>query len=278
MIRLITDTSTLYSPEEGKELGVDILPLLVTLNKKTYREFIDINSEDFLKQVTQGSIPTSSQPAIGEVIELYEKYVDDDIVNICMADGLSGTYLSALGAKDGLINQDRIHVINSQTLCGPHRYLFECAMQMVKDDCTLDDLLAMLSEKIASCMSFLLPQDFEFLKRGGRLTPLAAKIGGMLKIQPVMTQTEDGRRLEKFTIARTFNGAITAIIKKFQSLDHPESYRVSISHAQAKEQAEKIKNAFLGLYPELKIDFLELSPSFITQGGPGCIAVQWILN
>lgn len=278
MIKIITDTSTLYTPSQGKEMNVEILPLLVTVNNKTYQEFVDISSQQFLEEVKSGNVPTSSQPAIGMVIEAYEKYSDDEIVNLCMTDGLSGTYMSALGAKNGLENEEHIHVVNTKTLCGPHRYMFECALKMVNEGCSLDALLAMLNQKIASAKSFLLPQDFDFLKRGGRLTPLAAKIGGLLKIQPVMTQTEDGRRLEKFTIARTFNGAVSAVIKQFQALENPESYRVSISHAGVEQQAKKIKENFLALYPNLNIDFLELSPAFITQGGPGCIAIQWVLN
>lgn len=278
MIRLVTDTSTLYTPSQGEELGVDINPLIVTIKNKTYKEFINITTDEFLKMVKEGNVPISSQPAIGEVMESYEKYPDDDIVNICMADGLSGTYASALGAKNGLPNEDKIHIVNTRTLCGNQRYMFECALQMVKENCSLEALLAMLEEKITHQKSFLLPQDFDFLKRGGRLTPLAATIGGLLKIQPVMTQTEDGTRLEKFTIARTFTGAVNAVLKEFQKLENPHLYRLYISHAGVASQAEKIKNAFLGAFPNLDFDILELSPAFITQGGPDCLAIQWVLK
>jgi len=277
MIRIITDTSTLYSPEEGKKMGIDVLPLLVTVNHKTYKEFVEISSDEFLKEVEAGSIPSSSQPAIGEVIEGYEMYPDDEIINICMADGLSGTYLSALGAKEGMLHQEHIHVLNSRTLCGPHRYMVECAIKAVQEGCTMDQLKEMLNKKIEATRSFLMPQDFDFLKRGGRLTPLAAKIGGLLKIQPVMVQTDDGMRLEKFTIARTFSGGFNAVIKEFSKLANPQNYKVFISHANVLDQAKKVKDSFLKQFPDLEIELLKLSPAFITQGGPGCIAIQWTL-
>lgn len=278
MIKLITDTSTLYSPLEGEQLGLDVLPLQVTINQQTYREFVDIDSDAFLDLVKQGNIPSSSQPSIGEVIEHYEKYPDDEIINICMADGLSGTYLSALGAKEGLLHHEHIHVINSKTLCGPHRYLVELALKAVHAGKSVEEIKTLMQSKMDTVRSFLLPQDFDFLMRGGRLTPLAAKIGGLLKIQPVMMQTEDGTRLEKYTVARTFSGGINALIKEFQNLSEPERYRVYISHANVKEQAEKIKEGFLKKFPDLEIEVLKLSPAFITQGGPGCIAIQWIMN
>lgn len=211
-------------------------------------------------------------------MENYEKYPEDDIINICMADGLSGTYQSALGAKAGLANEDRIHVINSATLCGPHRYMLQETLKNVQAGLSLDEVLGKLQYQIEHSRSFLLPQDFDFLRRGGRLTPLAAKALGLLKIQPIMTQTEDGRRLESFGMGRTFMGAVKNIVNEFEKLENNAAYRVYISHADVKEQAEKVKEAFLKKFPNLHIEILDLSPAFITQGGPSCVAIQWTIN
>ena len=275
MIKIITDSSTLYRMEEAKEKELDVMYLNVTINGKSYKEFVEMSPENFLDLIKEGGIPSSSQPSIGEVMELYEKYENNEIIDICMADGLSGTYQSALGAKAGLDNSENIHVVNTRTLCGPHRFLVDHALQMVKDNKSVDEILESLDQHINTIKSFLLPQDFDFLRRGGRLTPLAAKVGGLLKIQPVMGQTEDGCRLEKFTIARTFNGAIQTVLKEFQKEEDPTSFNVYISHAGVLGQAEKVKETFLKQYPNLNIEILQLSPAFITQGGPGCIAIQW---
>ena len=70
MIRLISDSSTLYSIEEGKALPCDITPLCVTINGKTYREYEDIDAEAFLNLIKAGYIPSSSQPSMGELVEL----------------------------------------------------------------------------------------------------------------------------------------------------------------------------------------------------------------
>ncbi len=276
MIRLISDTSTMYSAAQGRALGTDILPLSVTINQKSYEDIGGISTDDFIALINAGGIPTSSQPAIGKVVQCYEKYPDDEIVNLCMADGLSGTYLTALGARENLKQRDHIHVINTKTLCGPHRYMFDMARQMINDGCDLDTLLSWLDEKIKATRSFLMPQDFDFLRRGGRLTPLAARIGGLLKIQPVMIQTEDGRQLEKFATSRTLMGGANAVIKDFMSQDHLERKRIYICHANVLEQAMKIKEQFLKNYPQADIEIYQLTPVFVTQGGPGCISIQWI--
>ncbi len=278
MVEIITDTSSLYSPEEGRKLGFDVMCLNVYVDGKSYREYTDISTADFLELVKQGHLPSSSQPAIGAVMELYEAYADEEVVVISMADGLSGTYQSALGAKDGLDNSTNIHVINSRTLCGPHRYLVDVAVQMAKEGCSASEIINQLMILMDTTRSFLLPQDFDFLKRGGRLTPLAAKLGGLLKIQPVMTQTEDGMRLEKFSVARTFMGGVQNVLKVFSQETHPEACRLYITHAGVPAQAQKVQDLFLKHYPDLHIEVLELSPVFITQGGPGCLAIQWIAD
>ena len=133
-----------------------------------------------------------------------------------------------------------------------------------------------IHKSIASEQSFLIPQDFDFLKRGGRLTPLAATIGGMLKIIPVMTKTKDGKRLEKFTMKKTLKGAIKEIIKYFQTMEVNENYRIYVSHAGVLEQAEAVIEQIQKCFEKVKIELLELSPAFIAQGGPGCIAIQAI--
>jgi DegV family protein with EDD domain len=274
-MKIVTDSSALYSPEYAKENGFIVLPLCVTLNKKTYREYVDVNSQEFLELIKDGSIPSSSQPAIGETIEVFENEKDDLLV-ITMADGLSGTYQSTLSARESVENNGHIHIINSYTLCGPHRYLVQKALKLKEEGKDLDTVMQELHKSIATSKSFLIPNDFEFLKRGGRLTPLAAKLGGMLKVVPVMQQTEDGKRLEKYALKRTMKAAVSEIIKNFKEMEIDNTYRIYVSHAGVLKQAEEIVAQLKKSFEDVKIEILELSPVFITQGGPGCIAIQTI--
>lgn len=275
-MRIITDTSALYSPKEGKELGFDVLPLNVVVDEKSYKEFVDITSQEFLEIVKKGHVPTSSQPSIGETMELFEQYADEEVLVISMADGLSGTYQSTLSAKESTENNENIHVINSMTLCGPHRYLVQKAMALKEKGVSLVEIQKELHKCIAQEKSFLIPQDFGFLKRGGRLTPLAATVGGMLRITPVMTKTKDGKRLEKFTMKKTFKSAIKEVIKAFEEMEINEDFLIYVSHAGVLQQAQEAVAQIQEVFKNIKIELFELSPAFITQGGPGCIAIQTI--
>ena len=278
MIRIISDTSTLYSIEEGKKIGVDITPLSVTVKGKSYVEFEEISSNQFLDLLKDGSIPISSQPAVGTKIELYEKYSNDIIIDLAMADGLSGTYQSACSAREGIAHADNIHVVNTRTLCGPHRYLLQKTVALVKEGKGFKEILDDVNNCMDHCKSYLIPKDFDFLKRGGRISKVTASIGGLLKIVPIMTQTPDGTVLEKFDIKRTFKGAVESIIQSLKKMGVNEKYKLFVSHADNLKDANIAVALLEKVFTDIEIELLDLSPAFITQGGPQCVAVQTILK
>lgn len=125
MVRIISDTSTLYSTTQAEEAGFSVSALSVTIAGNSYKEFDEINSDQFVDIIRQGHMPTSSQPAIGDVEALYNRFAEDEIINVSMAHGLSGTYTSALAAAQLCDHADNISVVNTRTLCGPHRYMVE---------------------------------------------------------------------------------------------------------------------------------------------------------
>ena len=183
MVQIVTDSSVLYTEEEAKAAGFDVVPLCVSVGDMDGRD-LQINMEEFYGRIGKGEIPRSSQPPIGDVVEVYEKYQDADVLNICVADGLSGTYHGALSARDMVESRDRITVFNSRTLCGPHRYMVEKAQRMKEEGKGIPEILEWLKSAAEKTESFLIPQDFGFLKRGGRLTPVAAALGSVLKLKP----------------------------------------------------------------------------------------------
>lgn len=71
-MKIITDTASLYTPEEAQKLGITVIPACVLIDEKAYRDYEDITSEDFLEAVVSGATPTSSQPAIGDVLDIFE--------------------------------------------------------------------------------------------------------------------------------------------------------------------------------------------------------------
>lgn len=275
MVQIVTDSSVLYTEEEAKAAGFDVIPLCVSVGDIDGRD-LQIDMEEFYGRIGKGEIPRSSQPPIGDVVEVYEKYQDADVLNICVADGLSGTYHGALSARDMVENRERITVFNSRTLCGPHRYMVEKAQKMKEEGKGIHEILEWLKSAAEKTESFLIPQDFGFLKRGGRLTPVAAALGSVLKLKPVMRLTEDGTRLDKFFVKRTMSAAVSGIMDHMKKKGIDGRYLLYIVHAAAPKEAGAIREMIEAAFNGIEIQMMDLSPVFVAQGGPGCVAIQYI--
>lgn len=276
-MKIITDTASLYTPAEAKELGITVIPACVLIDDKAYRDYEDITSEDFLEAVASGATPTSSQPAIGDVLDTFEN-VQEDVLHLSLGDGLSGAYQNAVGAKNCLDDNERIHVIDTKTLAGPQHYLVQKALKLREEGFKIDKIKEELQKSIASSVSFVIPADFNFLKRSGRLTPIAAKISTLIKIVPVMTQTADKKRIEPFVIKRSVKSAVEAIINQLKTLQIDEKYMITISHAGAAEKAAQVLQQFKSQFENTAFELFSLSPALITHGGPGCIVIQAIMK
>lgn len=277
MLHIVTDSSTLYSIREGEEKGITVCPLHVNIDGKSYRDFEDLTSTKLLKFIQEKKVPSTSQPSIGEKIDTYNRLSEEgEVLDITMAQGLSGTYDNALLAKSQCDHPEKIHILNSKTLCGPHRSLVDLAIKMKEAGSSLEEIKTELEKARETDISFLIPFDFQFLLRGGRVRQIEAGLGGLLKLIPVMKRQEDGTVLVKFTVARTFKKALRSILEEFDKRNVTDAYTFYITHAFNDELAFAAQKMLREKYPEAKIVIYPLSPTFITQGGPGCIAIQTI--
>ena len=276
MIRIISDSSSLYSEKKGQEKNITIASLTVHINGKSYREYEDIETEEFINIINEGHMPTSSQPSIGHIVDMYNQYEEDEIINISMADGLSGTYNSACVARGMAENPERIHVINSETLCGPQKYLVDLAAALVEEGKECKEIVDEINKALKESKSYLIPHDFDYLVRGGRISSIVGKIGSAIKLVPVMTMSEDKKSLVKFTTKRTYKKAVQKIIEQMAEDGINSEHKLYIYHACNEDGAEEIKKIILSAIPDADIEVGLLGPAFTTQGGPGCISIQHI--
>ena len=272
-MRIITDTASLFSPEEGKRVGISAIPTCVICEDKAYRDYEEITAENLLDMIACGATPTTSQPAIGDLIDAFEESTEETL-GLFIGDGLSGGYQTAMGAKNSIDENEHIHIIDTKTLAGAEHYIVQKAVRLRDQGLGIEEIKAEVMKSVENSVSFVIPADFEFLKRSGRLTPIAAKISTMIKIVPVMTQTEDMRKITLFTIKRSWKKATDAIVEHMKKIGVNEEYMIYICHAgnvkSAQEVLSQVKESFVNVTTELKI----LSPSMMTHGGPGCVVIQ----
>lgn len=275
MVQIITDSSSLFTKKEQKDTGIISIPLCISIGDKNFRD-LEQPIDEFITDIQAGNIPFSSQPPLGDVMDAYDSCKGAPIINISMADGLSGTYQTACMARENAENRADITVINTRTLCGPHRYLVQCASAMAREGRSKDEIVHMLETKMQQTKSYLIPQDFEFLRRGGRLSPAVAFVGSLLDLKPILILKQSGISLDKFGVGRTMKRAVMSVFRQMKKDQVGENDILYIVHGAVPETASQIKEMALAEFPGIDVRIHLLSHAFITHGGPGCVALQHI--
>lgn len=274
-MKIISDTATLFPPGKETNNGLTIIPISVAIGDHTYRDYSEISSADVLEQMNQGVLPTSSQPAIGDILDAMETS-DEEMLFLTVSDGLSGEFQSAMGARNMTENPERIHVMNSKSLAGPMRYLAKKAVALKEMGCNIGQIKDRLQFCIDSSATFIIPEDLNFLKRSGRLTPFTAKVGSALQLLPILTLTNDSKRICPVGVKRGWKSAVKTVLQQLQTRNVGADHLISICHAGVPQRAEQVLRQVKERFVFSEIELLELSPAMITHGGPGCIVIQTI--
>lgn len=274
-MKIITNSASLLTREEGAQLGITVIPVSVSLKNRSLRDYIDISPDEYVEMLRGEEIPTSSQPSIGDIREQMEN-TNEEMIMLTVADGLSGEYSTTMSVRNTFPDKDRIHVINSRSLAGPLRYMAVKAAKLRDQGATAREITAQIRACAQSTVSYVIPADFNYLRKSGRITNLTSKIGGALHLLPVLTQSEDRRRISFMTVRRTWRSAVGTIISSLKDAGVDEQWLISVAYADTKEYAIKACRQIRESFPRVESEILQLAPSLITHGGPGCIVVQTV--
>lgn len=276
-MKIITNTASSFTQEDGGQLGISIIPVSVSLGGRSLRDYIDISSDEYVKLLHGDEMPVSSQPSIGDMMEQLED-IDEEAIMITVADGLSGEFNTAMGLVNSLPNKDKIYVINSRSLAGPLRHMAVKAAELRDQGLPAREIVSQIQACAQSTVSYVIPADFNYLRKSGRINNLTSKIGGALHLLPVLTQSEDRRRISFMTVRRTWKAAVATIISSLKDKGIDERWLISVAYADTKDLAAKVRRQISESFPKVETELLQLSPSLITHGGPGCVVVQTVLK
>lgn len=279
MIRIVSGSSTLYSPAAAKEQGFQTVPLQVIIDGQSWCDYEELTSKEMADRCRNGAVPSTSQPNVARKLDVYNELLknpEDQVLDLCMADGLSGTYQSACSVRDMSDDPERVTVFNTKTLCGPHRGMVETAQKMAAENASLEEILQVLEAMQEKEASTLMVRDFGFLQRGGRISKTTALAGSLLKLVPVIYKSDDGMHLDIAGTCRTYQRGYEKVLGFLKDHGLDETWKLYIVHGDAAAQAEKAAAWFAQKLPGIDIEIHELCPMFIAHGGPGCLAIQAI--
>lgn len=274
---VVTDTTSAMSKELANQYGIELIPLSVLIDGHEYKDQIDMTTKELYQKLEDGCVPTTSQPNTGYVqieMEKWQKEKYDAIVIITCSSDLSGTW-SGFNLVKNTLNMDNVHIIDSRSVGAPIMDMAIYAKKMFDNGKTLEEVKAGIEKKMKNTFSFLHPENFTQLKKGGRLSPVAANMASLLKIKALLYLKEDGSVVEKYAMARTETKIIRAVLDKFDELNiNAKEHCIYLSHANNELIVQKVKEFLQRKFDNIDCVVLALPAVLTCHGGLGCIAIQ----
>lgn len=224
-MQIVTDSGTdvYLSAEERRALNIHVVPLVVTLDGKSYREEIDITAETFYPLLeASGNLPTTSQPSNGDFADVYRKLAETDpeILSIHITAGLSGTYNSAK-AGAAMVPEARVTHVNTKTLSAAAGWQVKAAARAVLAGWPMEKILQALQTISDASESIYTLDELKYLIHGGRISQMKGLIASLLNIKPIIGVEKEGGTYVQKGQARTFKGAVKGLVERMLH-DHPE--------------------------------------------------------
>ncbi|MFN3706325.1 MAG: DegV family protein [Thermoflexales bacterium] len=277
-IRIVTDSSTDITHELARELGVDaVISAYVVFGDKAIPS-LELTPSEFHRMMRESPIfPKTSQPSIGDCVEVYERFKEDEVLSIHISRELSGTYSSAEAASRLLAGGGpSITLIDTRQVSAGAALLVMEAVEMVKRGVnSAAEIAAHIQSLIPRTRMHFVLETLENLRRGGRIGSVRALLGNMLQMKPLLTIC-DGR-IEPLERVRTFNKAVARLkevaLKELSGVVNP---RVCVMHAAAQQLAQDLAKELaerLGIHPPRVI---EAGPAICVHSGPGAVGISYI--
>lgn len=274
-VKIVTDSTADLSEELVKELGIEVVPLSITIDGETFLDKVDITQKEFLARMKQSvELPKSSQPAVGHFVELYDQLGSDgsEIISIHMTGGMSGTVTSAENAAN--ISESNVTVIDSMYISRALAFQVVEAAKMAKAGQTKEQIVKRINEIRENSTLFVTVDTLENLVKGGRIGKGKAFIGSLLNIKPIAS-LQDGVYTPVSKV-RSHAQIVKYLSKKFaEDVSNKTIKGVAIAQVDALELATNLKEAIKKLTGYENVDIVETTPVISTHTGPGAIGFMY---
>ena len=273
MAKVVTDSCSDITPQLAQELGITVVPLYVQFGNETYRDNVDLSTEEFYHKLKTSKIhPTTSTATPADFAQLFTKLTEEtkEILTITISEKFSVTYTAALQSKAMVSKDCRIEVIDSKLGAGTQMLLVILAAQMAKVGADLDHIVDQVKKAIPRIHIRMTFDTLEYLRRGGRIGKAQAFLGGLLKVNPLLG-IKDGAA---FPIARCRNRAqamdfLVNFVRGFSQIE-----AVAIEDATTPDDLQALAGRLKDIFPPERTYRSKVSPVVGTHVGPHVLAVS----
>lgn len=271
-IKLITDSMATLHEDYALAHNIDIIRLSTLLDDVNRIEGYEGTWDEYYNALEKSkSFPKTSQPSPLDYEEAYKKAFAsgyDEILVVCLASGLSGTYNTAqLVASQ--INPEHIHVVDSHQLSLGEHLLVEACVDMIEAGKEIDEIIAMLEERKDQVVIDFVPVTMEYLKRGGRVGTVMATIASVLNIKPVLCYKANGLTNPKKVLGMA--KGVTEMIARIPK-DIKKAYVLYIHHC---DYVDMFLKQLAAKRPDINVTVRAVGPVLGAHVGIGSIGITY---
>lgn len=279
MIRIVTDSMSDIAQEEAAAWGIEVLPLVVRFGQEEYLDGVELSLEDFyvrLRQVKE--LPKTSQVPPDRFCDAFERNLldGDEVLCITGSSKLSGTYQSAVLAREMVSAPERVHLVDSMSASLGEAQLVLAALSEREVYGSAAALAAQLEILKARSRLVGKAEELKYLVMGGRLNAAVGAIGATLHIKP-MLRLEDGV-IHQAGLCRSQAKVHQWYVERLQECPPDPAHPLILSGASCDREVQQLREALEhgGLALPPRVLLRQIGTVIGTYTGPGLTAMSWV--
>ena len=271
-IKIVTDSTADLTPELIKEFDITVVPEYVRFDKKIYRDRVDISEDEFYQRLLHDNIyPNTTQPSPQDFADVYRKLSQgaDGIISIHLSSKLSGTYNSALQAKELVEKKCPIEVIDSKMVTMGLGLLVIVTSYIIKSSKNMQQAAEEIKQHISSINILALLDTLKYLALGGRIGKVQALLGSILSVKPMLT-IKDGVLIP----SNRARNRVQGIDRLFEFVKNATNIQdLSVVYNTTLDDALSLVSRLGELFPKERIRLARMGPALGVHAGPGVLLV-----
>jgi DegV family protein with EDD domain len=279
-VKIITDSASDLPAVFFEKYDISMLPMGVIIGDKTYLDRVDMDSQTFFRMMQENpeSLPKTVMPSVDLIAEEFRKNLQTfkHQIYVCISSNGSGTYNIANMIKNEIEEQigrpSNITIIDSRSFSAGYGMAVREMAKHAFEGADFNTVMSIYKKCMKKTSVFLVVDDLNHLKRGGRINPSVALVGGMLGIKPLLT-IKNGL-IDGFGKERGKRRSMEKIIElMLEKIKQPEDTKVWLVHTDAHDDVQLLKQMILQKITPSEMLTIELGACIGTHTGGGLVGI-----
>lgn len=280
---IVTDSDSDLPLELQQKYEIPYVAMPYTLNGKEYYDDLGqtVDHKEYYEAMRAGAVPTTSALNQQNYVDYFEPLLKkQDVLFLAFSSKMSRTIESARAAQEELKEicpDHRLVIVDTLSISMPQALLVLKAREMQQQGASMEEVVAWVEKNYARANAFFTVDSLKYLQRGGRVSAVAAAMGTMLDLKPILIETKEGTLVSHAKV-RGRKKAIGYIVEQGVASvkDHQTECFGVVFHADCEEEALKLKNALAAQLPEMELRVEKIGPVIGAHAGPGTLAFCFI--